>query len=258
MMPAFRFHILLHTPHAVDLGYSTDSQVGCSRVAPVCWCLLEIVCCRGFTSNLQAVGTLAGLCSVRSLPIWWSAHGQLGGSWAEPTYTLQWRGLRPLGVWLSFPRAVHTLLHRVQSLAGVRSGSGALLNAGNNGRGRHSLNRMYAVEGDGAVPKSGSNVQAHYHGTLLDGSVFDSSRERDEPFEFKLGQQMVIKCWDQAFATMKVGEQARLTCTSDYAYGDRGSPPKIPAKATLRFDVELLGFEADEAEEEELDEHDEL
>ena len=113
-------------------------------------------------------------------------------------------------------------------------------------------------EGDGAVPKSGSNVQAHYHGTLLDGSVFDSSRERDEPFEFKLGQQMVIKCWDQAFATMKVGEQARLTCTSDYAYGDRGSPPKIPAKATLRFDVELLGFEADEAEEEELDEHDEL
>ena len=147
MMPAFRFHILLHTPHAVDLGYSTDSQVGCSRVAPVCWCLLEIVCCRGFTSNLQAVGTLAGLCSVRSLPIWWSAHGQLGGSWAEPTYTLQWRGLRPLGVWLSFPRAVHTLLHRVQSLAGVRSGSGALLNAGNNGRGRHSLNRMYTVEG---------------------------------------------------------------------------------------------------------------
>mmetsp|Transcript_114348 Transcript_114348/g.198845 ORF Transcript_114348/g.198845 Transcript_114348/m.198845 type:complete len:403 (+) Transcript_114348:172-1380(+) len=107
-------------------------------------------------------------------------------------------------------------------------------------------------EGDGEVPPAGSGVKAHYTGTLLDGTKFDSSRDRGQPFEFKLGQGMVIKCWDQAFATMKVGEQALLTCQSDYAYGEQGTGP-IPAKATLKFDVELVGFDAPEPVEQEED-----
>lgn len=94
------------------------------------------------------------------------------------------------------------------------------------------------------VPESGSEVRAHYTGTLeSDGSKFDSSRDRGQPFTFKIGKGQVIKAWDQGFATMKVGEKAILKCRSDYAYGDHGSPPKIPGGATLLFDVELLGWE---------------
>ena len=99
--------------------------------------------------------------------------------------------------------------------------------------------------GDDAVPAAGAQVKAHYTGTLLDGTKFDSSRDRDAPFDFQLGQGQVIKCWDQAFATMKKGEQAILECTHEFAYGEAGSPPTIPGKATLRFDVELLGWDGD-------------
>lgn len=83
----------------------------------------------------------------------------------------------------------------------------------------------------------------HYVGTLdSDGSKFDSSRDRDEPFTFKLGQGQVIKGWDASVATMKKGEQATVIIRGDYAYGAAGSPPKIPADATLRFDIELLSW----------------
>lgn len=73
----------------------------------------------------------------------------------------------------------------------------------------------------------------HYTGTLLDGTKFDSSRDRDEPFKFKLGMGQVIKGWDKSVATMKRGERARVVIRSDYGYGKAGSPPKIPADATL-------------------------
>jgi FK506-binding protein 4/5 len=73
----------------------------------------------------------------------------------------------------------------------------------------------------------------HYTGTLLDGSKFDSSRDRSDPFKFKLGAGQVIKGWDRTVATMKRGEQCRVVLRSDYAYGASGSPPKIPANATL-------------------------
>lgn len=80
-------------------------------------------------------------------------------------------------------------------------------------------------------------------GTLVsDGSKFDSSRDRGKTFKFTIGQGMVIKAWDEGFASMKVGEHAILKARYDYAYGESGSPPKIPAKADLYFDVELLGF----------------
>ena len=95
-------------------------------------------------------------------------------------------------------------------------------------------------EGDGATPSYGDRVTAHYTGRLLSGDVFDSSVTRGRPFEFNIGKQEVIKGWDQGFATMRVGERAFLTCGPGYAYGDRGAGDKIPANATLRFEVELL------------------
>ncbi|CAH0513318.1 unnamed protein product [Peronospora belbahrii] len=98
------------------------------------------------------------------------------------------------------------------------------------------------VEGSGECPPEGYEIRAHYTGTLLDGTKFDSSRDRDSEFKFVLGKGNVIKAWDLAFASMKVGEKAMLTCKPEYAYGASGSPPKIPADATLQFDVELVGF----------------
>lgn len=98
-------------------------------------------------------------------------------------------------------------------------------------------------EGEGdETPQSGDKVEAHYTGTLENGEKFDSSRDRGTVFKFDIGQGRVIKGWDQGFATMKQGEHALLVCKSDYAYGDNGSPPKIPGGATLNFDVELLAF----------------
>ena len=91
-------------------------------------------------------------------------------------------------------------------------------------------------------PPAGDEVKAHYTGTLQDGTQFDSSRDRGSVFKFTIGQGQVIKGWDVGFAAMKVGERAVLRCRADYAYGEDGSPPTIPAGATLDFDVELLGF----------------
>jgi len=91
-------------------------------------------------------------------------------------------------------------------------------------------------------PPSGYEVSAHYTGTLLDGTKFDSSRDRGAPFKFIIGKNSVIKGWERGFATMTIGEKAILRCRSDYAYGEMGSPPTIPGGATLEFDVELLGF----------------
>jgi len=98
-------------------------------------------------------------------------------------------------------------------------------------------------EPDSGTPFEGAEVQVHYVGTLLsDGSKFDSSRDRPGNFKFKIGQGQVIKGWDKGVATMHKGEKAELFCRSDYAYGDSGSPPKIPGGATLKFEVELLSW----------------
>jgi FKBP-type peptidyl-prolyl cis-trans isomerase FkpA len=94
--------------------------------------------------------------------------------------------------------------------------------------------------GQGENPKATDVVRVHYHGTLTDGTVFDSSRERGEPAVFPLNQ--VIPCWTEGLQKMKVGETARLVCPSDIAYGD-GGRPGIPGGATLVFEVELLGIQ---------------
>eukprot|EP00227_Mantoniella_beaufortii_P014455 CAMPEP_0197603226 /NCGR_PEP_ID=MMETSP1326-20131121/38800_1 /TAXON_ID=1155430 /ORGANISM="Genus nov. species nov., Strain RCC2288" /LENGTH=108 /DNA_ID=CAMNT_0043170707 /DNA_START=44 /DNA_END=370 /DNA_ORIENTATION=- len=98
--------------------------------------------------------------------------------------------------------------------------------------------------GDGVTfPKPGHTVTAHYTGTLMDGSKFDSSKDRGAPFKFTIGMGQVIKGWDEGMIQMSVGQHAKLTCTPDYAYGPRGFPPVIPPNSTLIFDVELLGVD---------------
>lgn len=92
------------------------------------------------------------------------------------------------------------------------------------------------------TPPPGSKVKVHYVGTLLDGCKFDSSRDRPGFFEFTIGKGQVIKGWDSGVATMHKGEVATLFCRSDYAYGEHGSPPKIPGGATLRFEIELFSW----------------
>lgn len=107
------------------------------------------------------------------------------------------------------------------------------------------LLKKILVEGsEDASPPDGYEVIVHYVGTLHDGGdKFDSSRDRDDKFKFTIGQGQVIKGWDQGVASMKRGEKAILRCRSDYAYGDSGSPPKIPGGATLDFEVELFDWQ---------------
>ncbi|KAH0638199.1 hypothetical protein KY289_038114 [Solanum tuberosum] len=109
--------------------------------------------------------------------------------------------------------------------------------------GKTGIKKKLLKEGEGwEHPSKGDEVEVHYVGTLLDGTQFDSSRDRGTPFKFKLGEGQVIKGWDEGIKTMKKGEKALLTIPPDMAYGESGSPPTIPPNATLQFEVELLSW----------------
>ncbi|CAL1592300.1 unnamed protein product [Knipowitschia caucasica] len=106
--------------------------------------------------------------------------------------------------------------------------------------------KLVKREGTGQeLPMIGDKVSVHYVGTLLDGTHFDSSRDR-EKFCFDLGKGQVIRAWDIGVATMKVGEVCQLICKPEYAYGSAGSPPKIPPNATLVFEIELFDFHGED------------
>ncbi|HMO21597.1 MAG TPA: FKBP-type peptidyl-prolyl cis-trans isomerase, partial [Candidatus Melainabacteria bacterium] len=96
------------------------------------------------------------------------------------------------------------------------------------------------VEGTGKSPKPGDSVTVHYTGWLTDGTKFDSSVDRGQPFQFSIGQGQVIRGWDEGVMTMKVGGKRKLTIPPNLAYGDAGAGDRIPPGSTLVFDVELI------------------
>ncbi len=101
------------------------------------------------------------------------------------------------------------------------------------------LRYLVHAPGEGSPPSLGTQVAAHYEGFLLDGTKFDSSRDRGEPFVFRVGTGAVIKGWDEAFLTMKPGEKRTLLIPWWLAYGEKGKG-QIPPRAMLRFEVELV------------------
>lgn len=103
------------------------------------------------------------------------------------------------------------------------------------------LKYVELVEGTGAIPQKGQTVTVHYTGTLENGKKFDSSLDRGVPADFRIGVGAVIKGWDEALMSMKVGGKRKLIIPSALGYGPMGRPPDIPANSTLVFEVELLG-----------------
>lgn len=121
----------------------------------------------------------------------------------------------------------------VPSLTGPRAGAEVTTASG--------LKYTDTVVGTGPSPRPGQTAVVHYTGTLTNGTKFDSSVDRGQPYEFQLGRGVVIRGWDEGVATMKVGGKRRLIVPPALGYGAAGQPPKIPGGATLVFDVELLG-----------------
>ncbi|EDV23036.1 uncharacterized protein TRIADDRAFT_50462 [Trichoplax adhaerens] len=108
--------------------------------------------------------------------------------------------------------------------------------------------RIETIEpGDGVTfPKKGQTAVVHYTGTLTNGKKFDSSRDRNKPFKFRVGTGSVIRGWDEGVAKMSVGQRAKLICPPEYAYGSQGVRVyllTIPPNATLNFDVQLISLE---------------
>jgi hypothetical protein len=123
-----------------------------------------------------------------------------------------------------------------QPLDSTRAQLGIAMDAGP----EKPLVKTVLAPGKGPEAKEGDTVKVHYVGSLPDGKEFDSSRKRNEPFQFKIGQGNVINVWDQGVPGMKVGEKRKLTIPASLGYGARGVPGTIPPNSTLIFEVELV------------------
>lgn len=156
---------------------------------------------------------------------------------ATPRVELQVYGpkIRPLAQQRMAARAENEKKRAAEFLAEAAQEKGAVQTAS-------GLVYVEVEKGSGPSPRASDKVKAHYQGTLIDGTVFDSSIERGEPVVFPLTQ--VIPCWTEGMQKMAVGGKAKLICPSDIAYGDSGRPPAIPPGATLIFEVELLEIPA--------------
>ncbi len=155
----------------------------------------------------------------------------------EPRLDLKVYGpkIRPLAQQRMAARAENEKLLAVEFLAKAAQEEGAE-------QGASGMVYVELEKGSGPSPTASDKVKAHYHGTLIDGTVFDSSVDRGEPVIFSL--MAVIACWTEGMQKMAVGGKAKLICPSDIAYGDSGRPPAIPPGATLIFEVELLEIPA--------------
>jgi FKBP-type peptidyl-prolyl cis-trans isomerase FkpA len=143
------------------------------------------------------------------------------------------------------PQPHFTKLQEMQTTRAAAAGKAALDKAAAEKGAKRTASGLVITtikEGTGAAPKATDTVKVHYHGTLPNGKVFDSSRNRGEPATFPLDG--VIKCWTEGVQTMKVGGKSKLTCPADMAYGDRPPPGSgIPPGSPLIFEVELLSIE---------------
>ena len=130
----------------------------------------------------------------------------------------------------------------IAQAADLKSPKKASMNAKNLVTTPSGLQYIDEVVGTGPSPKKGQTVVVHYTGTLTNGTKFDSSLDRNQPFSFKIGVGQVIKGWDEGVGTMKVGGKRQLIIPAELAYGSRGAGGVIPSNAVLNFDVELLAI----------------